>query len=245
MKIFKHKLSFEVDDIISHAQLSLAEGQSLQRGMNYNVKGNYSIFLMSIRPNAPYQDEIDKQTNSIIYEGHDARIDHCENPKDVDQPYFTPNGSLTDNGKFFVEAHGYKLGTRKNPHIVKIYEKIKDGIWTYKGFFTLEDAKYINNGKRNVFKFYLKPVNLKSSKKIEEIPFNRLIPTSVKLEVWQRDKGRCVYPNCGSTENLHFDHDVPFSKGGASLTAKNIRLLCMKHNLEKSNKIMSIISFVA
>jgi len=243
MKIFKHKLSFEVDDIISHAQLSLAEGQSLQRGMNYEVKGNYSILLMSIRPNAPYQDEIDQRTNTIIYEGHDARIDHCENPKDVDQPYFTPNGSLTENGKFFVEAHTYRLGIRKNPHVVKIYEKIKDGIWTYKGFFTLEDAKYINNGKRNVFKFYLKPVNFKSPKKIEEIPFNRLIPTSVKLEVWQRDRGKCV--KCGSTENLHFDHDLPFSKGGTSFTAKNIRLLCMKHNLEKSNKIMSIISFVA
>ncbi|MFZ0452734.1 MAG: hypothetical protein WCE54_04390 [Ignavibacteriaceae bacterium] len=38
-----------------------------------------------------------------------------------------------------------------------------------------------------------------------------MIPTSVKVEVWARDKGRCVL--CGSTENLHYDHDLPFSKG--------------------------------
>jgi len=64
---------------------------------------------------------------------------------------------------------------------------------------------------------------------------NRLIPSEVKKEVWKRDKGQCVL--CGETENLHFDHDLPFSKGGTSLTTKNIRLLCIKHNLQKSGKI--------
>ena len=51
----------------------------------------------------------------------------------------------------------------------------------------------------------------------------------------ERDKGQCVI--CGDKKNLHFDHDLPFSKGGTSLTAKNVRLLCMKHNLEKSANI--------
>jgi len=37
--------------------------------------------------------------------------------------------------------------------------------------------------------------------------------------------------------NLHFDHDLPFSKGGTSISAKNVRLLCMKHNLQKSARI--------
>lgn len=46
-----------------------------------------------------------------------------------------------------------------------------------------------------------------------------------------------MYPGCGANVNLHFDHILPFSKGGTSLTAKNVRLLCMKHNLEKSAKI--------
>jgi hypothetical protein len=39
------------------------------------------------------------------------------------------------------------------------------------------------------------------------------------------------------TKNLHFDHDLPFSKGGTSISAKNVRLLCMKHNLQKSANI--------
>ncbi|MFA5097539.1 MAG: HNH endonuclease signature motif containing protein [Candidatus Margulisiibacteriota bacterium] len=53
--------------------------------------------------------------------------------------------------------------------------------------------------------------------------------------MWKRDKGKCV--KCGSTKNLHFDHDLPFSKGGTSMTEKNIRILCAKCNLEKSDKI--------
>jgi len=38
--------------------------------------------------------------------------------------------------------------------------------------------------------------------------------------------------------------DVPFSKGGSSLTAANVRLLCAKHNLEKSDKILSIAPWI-
>ena len=92
------------------------------------------------------------------------------------------------------------------------------------------------DGKRKVFKFSLKPVEKKSFGRVVELPHNRLIPTPVKVEVWRRDRGHCV--QCGSTKNLHFDHDIPFSKGGSSLTAADVRLLCAKHNLEKSDKIL-------
>jgi hypothetical protein len=45
-------------------------------------------------------------------------------------------------------------------------------------------------------------------------------------------------------KSLHFDHDIPFSKGGSSLAAANVRLLCAKHNLEKSDKILAIASWL-
>lgn len=68
-----------------------------------------------------------------------------------------------------------------------------------------------------------------------ELEHNRLIPTSVKVEVYRRDKGQCVY--CGSKINLHYDHILPFSKGGSSTTAANIQLLCATCNLRKHNNI--------
>lgn len=60
------------------------------------------------------------------------------------------------------------------------------------------------------------------------------IPKEVVDAVYRRDGGRCVY--CGSTENLHLDHIIPFSRGGAT-NIENLQLLCQKCNLQKSNKI--------
>lgn len=60
------------------------------------------------------------------------------------------------------------------------------------------------------------------------------IPKDIADAVYQRDGGKCVY--CGASENLQFDHIIPFSKGGAT-TIENLQLLCQKCNLEKSNHI--------
>jgi hypothetical protein len=62
----------------------------------------------------------------------------------------------------------------------------------------------------------------------------RSIPHAVKMAVWQRDQGKCV--ECNATSYLEFDHEIPFSKGGAS-TEGNIRLLCRRCNLAKGNRI--------
>jgi 5-methylcytosine-specific restriction endonuclease McrA len=58
----------------------------------------------------------------------------------------------------------------------------------------------------------------------------------VKLAVWKRDGGRCI--QCGSSDNLHFDHVIPYSLGGSSLRAENIQLLCARHNLQKHDAIV-------
>jgi len=42
---------------------------------------------------------------------------------------------------------------------------------------------------------------------------------------------------CGASDELHFDHIVPYSKGGSSELAANIQLLCARHNLQKSDRI--------
>jgi 5-methylcytosine-specific restriction endonuclease McrA len=48
----------------------------------------------------------------------------------------------------------------------------------------------------------------------------RIIPTDIKLEVWKRDNGKCV--TCGASDELHFDHILPFSKGGTSVKVENV-----------------------
>jgi 5-methylcytosine-specific restriction endonuclease McrA len=99
------------------------------------------------------------------------------------------------------------------------------------------DYKFVSDGKRNVFKFYFKAIETSPSEaELKDTPpSSRLIPSEVKKEVWKRDKGTCVL--CGAQENLHFDHDIPWSRGGASITADNVRILCARHNIEKRDKI--------
>ncbi|MFO1121541.1 MAG: HNH endonuclease [Hyphomicrobiales bacterium] len=99
-----------------------------------------------------------------------------------------------------------------------------------------------SDGRRDVFKFRLEAIeadegNLPSEDVTiaHEVPRNRVIPSHIKQEVWKRNNGRCIL--CGSADELHFDHVLPFSRGGTSLTASNVQLLCARHNLQKSAKI--------
>ncbi|MDI6773699.1 MAG: HNH endonuclease signature motif containing protein [bacterium] len=69
-----------------------------------------------------------------------------------------------------------------------------------------------------------------------DVARRRVIPTAVKQEVWKRDGGRCVV--CEATDELHFDHVIPFSRGGTSLVAENVQLLCARHNIEKHDRIL-------
>ena len=48
------------------------EGTSLQKGMNFRLKGKHSVILLSVRKNSPYQDEIKEDGTVLIYEGHDV-----------------------------------------------------------------------------------------------------------------------------------------------------------------------------
>jgi hypothetical protein len=95
------------DEIISYLDLVNEEKAHLQKGMNFRVGKTYSVFLMSVRANAPYADQIDKKTGTLIYEGHDhPKTKNVTDPKSIDQPMTTPAGSWTENGKFFKAAFG-------------------------------------------------------------------------------------------------------------------------------------------
>ena len=65
-------------------------------------------------------------------------------------------------------------------------------------------------------------------------PIRKSIPKAVQRAVWRRDRGKCV--ECGSNENLEYDHIIPHSKGGGN-TERNIQLLCEECNRSKGAKI--------
>jgi hypothetical protein len=191
---------------------------------------------MSQRANAPYSDKVHDDGVTIEYEGHDISKAYSKNPKVENQPEKLLSGKLTQNGYFIKAVNDYKL-KGGIPELVKVYEKVFPGVWSFKGYFDLVDYKVVHDDYRNVFRYILQLSDRLDSSNVirKKLDHSRLIPSEVKREVWKRDEGKCVI--CGDNKNLHFDHDLPFSKGGTSLTTKNVKLLCMKHNLQKSDKI--------
>jgi len=205
--------------------------------MNYRLRRESTVILMSTRLGAPYKDRVEENGRVLIYEGHDnPRPEGDKTPKEVDQVGTNPDGSFTQNGLFANAASEYKRGIRE-PEVVRVYEKIKTGIWVYNGIFLLTDAWQESSGGRSVFKFRLELADQEKPLSVTSAPIDqsRVIPTHVKLEVWKRDGGKCV--KCNAKDNLHFDHIIPYSKGGTSMDAANIQLLCIRHNLEKRDKI--------
>jgi len=225
------------NEIIAYMEMCQREGAQLQRGMNFQMGGNRSVILMSVQPNSPYQDRIEDNGETLIYEGHDIpRTAGTKNPKLIDQPEKLPSGKLTENGKFHHAAQAAKKGEELER--VLVYEKIKKGIWSYNGVFHLVDSWRESDEHREVFKFKLVAVEGDEdfSRPVKtDLPHRRLIPSSVKQQVWARDGGKCT--KCGATNELHFDHILPYSKGGTSITIENVQLLCARHNLQKSDKI--------
>lgn len=226
------------DNIISYFEMCHREGTSLQQGMNFGLGGNHSVILMSIRSNAPYRDRLENNGTTLVYEGHDIpKSASVPNPKLVDQPEYLPSGRPTQNGKFHEAAQSFKSNVRA-PERVRVYEKLRVGIWSYNGVFHLVDSWKERDDHRAVFKFRLSAVEGEEDFSMPprlNAERRRLIPTPIKLEVWKRDEGKCAI--CGATDELHFDHILPFGKGGTSLTATNVQLLCARHNLEKRDLI--------
>jgi hypothetical protein len=224
-------------DVLSYLEMCSTTGVNLQRGMNFRLQNVESIILMSLRPGAPYADRVEDDGRTLVYEGHDVpKTPNGANPKEVDQPDRHPSGTLTQNGLFAEAASAYKKGV-STPEQVKVYEKIRPGIWVYNGLFELVDCWTEQSGRRRVFKFKLRLISKETPQKpLAPTPEDdRLIPSWVKFEVWKRDQGRCI--SCGATSHLHFDHIIPFSKGGSSKDPKNIQILCGRHNLAKRDRI--------
>src|SRR2546427_6225834 len=175
------------DEILSYWDMCSREGHALQRGMYYRKPPRFSIVLMSQRPGAPYEDSLSQDGTVLTYEGHDVKKGIGIDAKSTDQPWMFPDGKPTDNKKFAQAID------QQTPSLVRVYEKLKPGIWSDKGLFELSSYEYTISGSRQVFKFTLKlsdsPDRLGHFVGGEE--FTRAIPSWVKQAVYKRDKGQC------------------------------------------------------
>jgi hypothetical protein len=166
-------------EVISYLQMCRAEGVSLQRGMNFGSAGSMSVILMSRRPGAPYDDRVEEDGRVLIYE---ATTRHKSGAARIRRRSTSPSGvsgaHLPKTDCFSKLLHN--TGDSGTPaERVRVYEKMRDGIWTFNGTFKLVDGWREESHGRLVFKFRLEvdpdatPVSDPREPRLEQ---NRLIP---------------------------------------------------------------------
>lgn len=116
----------------------------------------------------------------------------------------------------------------------------RHGIWLYQGrvylsdggALTPEDVMALVNQEANKRRLALAKAHALEAMTAQlDRPRQReKLSQEVRLEVWQRDGGRCS--ECGSQADLEFDHIIPFAMGGSN-TARNLQLLCGDCNRRK------------
>lgn len=116
-------------------------------------------------------------------------------------------------------------------------------LWLYKGRvygedessdYTEEERKLLVLEEFDKERVQFEKLQAKFSATQSSVRSRSKIPSEVRIFVWQRDSGCCV--ECGSNENLEYDHIIPFAKGGSN-TERNLQLLCANCNRLKSDRI--------
>lgn len=191
--------------------------------------GDFAGILTNLEPLEGATSEAEWLLEITIGEGADARSLDLNLPPfikndDFEKSFHTPIQLFHKNGRSFwyFKEKIYKTSRSKFlPHEIEEIElRIK--------LHDFEESQEVSKLRRKVSNLISAIENSSKSNS------RRRIPDDVQVAVFSRDGGQCV--KCDSNEELHFDHVIPFSKGGSD-TVENIQILCRTCNLKKSASI--------
>ncbi|UPT73593.1 MAG: HNH endonuclease [Elusimicrobiota bacterium] len=130
----------------------------------------------------------------------------------------------------------YEYSFAATPELHRAIEKLKDILWNRYPFGALDVFlkiavnEYVE--KHDPAKTLPMPARESPATAAR---VTRRVPAGVRRAVWARDGGRCAHLDergvrCQARRGLELDHVIPYSAGGRSDDASNVRLLCREHN---------------
>ncbi len=120
----------------------------------------------------------------------------------------------------------------KNPYLNR-FGTWRNALKAFIEFINSDDE--LNKEIENIEPEENEPERTKGNKIIINHKTKRIPSERLKVQVLMRDGNKCRL--CGTTvtgENIHFDHIIPWSKGGETIL-ENLQVLCATHNLAKGN----------
>lgn len=143
---------------------------------------------------------------------------------------------------WWTEEEYTVLFEKQRTHPISVMTSGRKRWWWFMDRFYWEDEDYEEEEVRALVLKRVKRKKREVQRAIAELDMPELsararresIPDKIKIFVWQRDTGMCV--QCGSQEELEYDHIIPLSMGGSN-TARNLQLLCAKCNKTKGGNL--------
>lgn len=151
-----------------------------------------------------------------------------------------------DHPRFFdtlspPPAPTYQYSFTASAGLHRSIQRLKDLLWNKMPFGTLDD--FLHEAVGDYLDRNDPELQLKVAAGPARPSSGRRVPKRVRRAVWARDGGRCSFValdggRCECRRGLELDHVRPFSLGGRSDDAANVRLLCREHNqLERRRKL--------
>lgn len=217
---------------------SLASGQSSLSDQKFEEW--QSLYHQSPEQAMDFLKMVVREIVLINDDDDDFRKDREEAGKEIERiyGYFDPYGQKFEEWRFL-----YSKSPKQAANLLKIWDELQDA---YNEIETellpsnipcsrcgsTADIIEINN-ERTAGKYECLFCNKTTIHRSHQNPAKRrreAITESVRVAIMSR-AGQCC-EICGSDQNLHIDHVVPFSKGGSN-DMKNLQLLCRDCNLRK------------
>lgn len=215
----------------------IARLQNIVDGMD---EGLYSPSTTRSRPT--YAKELAKCQAKLLKSGEPTRV----------SAYGMPISSSRDNAqrriRWTIEAAQMqaqqvtplRLAVEQEKSDKLGFDNNRYSVWIFDGKvylaadagLTAADVQALVNQEKNTRRLALAKAHALQamSEQLERPRQREHITREVRIEVWQRDAGRCV--ECGAQESLEFDHIIPFAMGGGN-TVRNLQLLCGDCNRRK------------